>query len=391
MTRIPPIRFMHAAHGGPMPFDQKDLHTALPMTRPSGPAARSDITYEAYLEAVKLFVLGHWAQIQEIIASNGFDPAEIRQMDVIAEKHGSDYHPARIQLSFQHGSMSFVVNVALSERGIQRLTQDFLTLDRLHGTFARCFVPKVYCQGVTQVKIQTGGLVPAHMFLAEWFQDFSEFHVSLKDEKPILVLWNMEAGYLALTQGQAEHIYRQAAFILTYYYNPASHEEIFPWHHAAGDFVARTLAESVDVKLVTVRQYASRWMFAEELPGMTLQALLMFLTNLTIRMRLDRLDGIGDIVWVGQHCVHATLHGFFAALREKIREGRLKPRMLEDFVTLLKGLSPEELAEAFQTTVASCDENAPDIPVILENLVDHILVVYRLFQHLAEPFLQVEN
>ena len=57
-------------------------------------------------------------------------------------------------------------------------------------------------------------------------------------------------------QYRSIEVYRQAAFILTLYYDVETFEQIFPWHHAAGDFVVKADEGAVDVRLVTARQYA---------------------------------------------------------------------------------------------------------------------------------------
>jgi hypothetical protein len=49
---------------------------------------------------------------------------------------------------------------------------------------------------------------------------------------------------------------RRGIFLLTAYYNIDTGEQIFPWHHAAGDFVVTPLAEGFPVKLIAVRGYA---------------------------------------------------------------------------------------------------------------------------------------
>ncbi len=108
-------------------------------------------------------------------------------------------------------------------------------------------------------------------------------------------------------------------------------------------------------------------------------------------MRLDRLDGIGETVWIGEHCVTGAMNGFLDALSAKVAESSLTAGTLTHFVRFLKGISPADLAEVFQAVVESYDEDAPDVPVILDNLVDHILLVYRLIQQIPESFIQPGN
>jgi hypothetical protein len=391
MKDFPEIRLMRSSPDGPVLFDEHGLDSLLPLSRPAGRQVdHSRITYRRYLEAIRLFVLDHWQKILAIVSEEGVDTARIQRIDIISEKHGSDYHPAQVRLQATDWSRSFVVNAALTERGIQRLSRDFHLLDLLRARFKRCFVPAVYF--LAEVTLDRGAVdeLRTKLSLGEWLERLWEFHVSMLEGSPATVLWDTEAGYSALAETAAEEMYKQAAFILTYYYDVDSGEEIFPWHHAAGDFVAAS-GPPVQVRLITVRQYASRWTLRKDSRHDTMQALLLFLANLSLRMRLDRLDGVGDIVWVGQHCAKGAMSGFLDALTAKVAESLLDAKTLEEFGKYIKGISPAELAEIFQAVVDSHDEDAPDVPVILDNLVDHILLVYRLIQQIPESFLQQGN
>ena len=113
----------------------------------------------------------------------------------------------------------------------------------------------------------------------------------------------MDQGYTFLSESQSEEIWRKAAYILTNFYDPKTFEEIFPWHHASGDFVASAVNEQLDLKLITIRQYGPRLEFHEYSPENQVTAMALFLANLTIRMRLDRLDGVGEIVWAPDYSV----------------------------------------------------------------------------------------
>jgi hypothetical protein len=49
--------------------------------------------------------------------------------------------------------------------------------------------------------------------------------------------------------------------------------------------------------------------------------LLIFFLNLSIRMRLDRYDGVGDIVWADGPVVQSTLDGVMDGLALIIASG----------------------------------------------------------------------
>jgi hypothetical protein len=339
----------------------------------------SGITYASYLDAVKAFLDKHQGHFwQAVFRRLGVDGRHVSEIDIITEKHGSDYHPSRVIVRSGEVSCSFVVNVALSQRGKENLERDFKHLLRLNKMAQPSFVPEVYFKDEQMVLSCDGTNIISGMFLGEWFEDFHEFHLKADHGKdPLgLVLWHFDRGYLGLSEKQAYNIYRQAASILAWYYNPETCEEIFPWHHASGDFVAKVDKDAVDVRLITVRQYASR-VGAKEFSELDrLNYLLFFLANLTIRIRLDRLDGIGDIAWADSRNIRPCVDGFLDALQRKAMHGHCDRRLISSFMSAVRGLSPGDLANIFQLVVESYNEDAPDIPVIMSNLPDHILQTY---------------
>lgn len=380
------MHFLYSSLGRLSPFDRQSLQANLPLERPtSNPRAQLEITYGAYLEGIMQFILNHWDQFMEILRERGPKPPErIQHFDIISEKHGSDYHPARLRAHCDGHTVSFVVNAALTERGRLRLEKDFYLLRSLHASFQPSFVPEVYFFGSENVRAKDGQDVFITMFIGEWLDGYHEFHLSAGTEKDsqVMTLWDLGEGYQVLSTPETLEIYRQAAQILTFYYDTKTFREVSPWHHASGDFVAGRFDGTIDVKLITVRQYEARTVFLESSPDSRFKALLIFFANLTVRMRLDRLDGVGSVAWAGEHCVGATIQGFFNGLKRKVAEGTCDQQFLEDFLVLLKRMSPGDLAEIFKLVTQAYDPDAPDVPVILEHLVNHILEVFRAVQDL---------
>ena len=78
----------------------------------------------------------------------------------------------------------------------------------------------------------------------------------------------------------------------------------------------------MEMKLITVRQYAA--MFENKITKnntdsdiyLMLEAMLVFFLNLSIRNRIDRLDGVGEIVWSDNISVEGTLRGFLKGLSQ---------------------------------------------------------------------------
>ena len=202
----------------------------------------------------------------------------------------------------------------------------------------------------------------------------------MKDHSDKLVLWDTDQGNCFLSERQVWQTYSQAAMILTLYYDTETFEQIFPWHHAAGDFVVRAQENSLDVRLVTARQYAPMMEPPEKVS--IHEGLLFFLLNLSVRMRLDRLDGVGEVAWADDECMDATLEGFLGGLRIKEREGMLGGMLVDPFIQHCACLDQEDLSDRFHALVNACDQAAPDIPVIRTHLDSHIAKFHKAVQGL---------
>jgi hypothetical protein len=184
-----------------------------------------------------------------------------------------------------------------------------------------------------------------------------------------MALWDSARGRYSLSELQAREIYRQAATILTMYYDVETFEQIFPWHHAAGDFVVQADKKSIEVRLITARQYAP---MLEPSGGVSAhEALLFFLLNLSLRMRLDRFDGVGPVAWADDACVDATVEGFIEGLRVKKRQRWISKHFLDEFVKHIRTFTEKDLEDRLEALVGACDQSAPDIPVIRNHLKRH--------------------
>jgi hypothetical protein len=216
------------------------------------------------------------------------------------------------------------------------------------------------------------------MFLGEWFSGYHEFHLtrSTPGGEQRLVLWDPENGSRFLSRGQAEDLYRRTAHILAHYFNPGTFECIGAWHHAAGDFVARLSGSGVDVRLVSVREYRSLLRTGhsepDAAPGIRLlmEALLLFLLQVSIRMRLDRLDGVGQIGWSGPAAVDGTVLGVVEAVAEKPAPSGTRLDLL--FRRYLASSTEEDLLDMCRDIAAkTINLDSPEWPLVESRLPEH--------------------
>ena len=328
-----------------------------------------------YLGAVQHFLEGPARDaIAQNLAKRGAGSSYPECFRIYLAKHGEFYHPAYVEAHSGGNCFQWVVNVAASPAGTALICKEYALLQKLARQCQPVYVPEVHA--FAEVQIAGGLCLP--MFLGEWFSGYHEFHLtrSAANGEQGLVLWDSENGNRFLDREQSEKIYCQAARILTHYFKPASFECIGAWHHAAGDFVARLSDSGVDVRLVTVREYRSLFR-SRHVPGgvdpdirTLLEALLLFLLQVSIRMRLDRLDGVGQIAWSGPEAVKGTLAGVLEALADKPDPAGLPLDVL--FSRYLASCTEEDLLDMCQGLVAKTSSSgAPELPLVISRLPEH--------------------
>lgn len=314
---MPTVSFFLSTTGQPIDEHHPLWHRPLPDNRLPGtitPGAvdTEAVTYGSYFSAVSQFcAAAGWDRVLKA-ASRKLEQSvvekDLARLSIFLEKHGAFYHPARLQVAVKDQTLSFVVNVAASSHGRRALPCEVKALERLNDQRPFGWFPKVYACASVELP----------MFLGDWFDGFHEFHLTRRpgSDEPAIVVWDGAADPCLLSEGQMMDLYREAAMILTACYDPITTCQIFPWHHAAGDFVVKIEEKRASVRLITVRDYAPMVGPTQEPAdeGALLDALVLFFIHLTIRMRLDRLDGVGAVVWAPACSVDPVVDGFFQGL-----------------------------------------------------------------------------
>ncbi len=346
----------------------------------------SSFSYGEYFNAVRTFLESNGFEILikalSLSLNQSILKADIKEICVHLEKHGEFYHPARIYVVLDGHVVQFVLNVAISDTGLKTIENEFEILDRFNKVFSYSYIPKTYGMG----EVVSGNGSPIRLFLGEWFEGFHEFHVSgLSGKQKKIAVWDPLKGKIFLTLDQMEVLYQQAAFILTTYYNGETFEQIYPWHHAAGDFIVKLNGDgAVDLRLITVRRYGSP-IEGHEKNDQDLQsimeAMLVFFLNLSIRTRLDRLDGVDQITWSNDIAVQATVDGFFNALDLKPQIQAVSIPLTDCFKYYLSTCSMSDLLEFSQNIVEAYNPLAPEVPVIKKNLEKHIQDLHDYCYH----------
>jgi len=356
------------------------------------------LNYGEYFYAVRSFLeKDEFKSITSAISqrlNQDIKPEEIQKIHIYLEKHGEFYHPAKIETYINGSRILFVLNVAISNTGKDFIKREFEILNKLNNEFSFSFIPKVYSQDKIFIKNKE---LEISMFLGEWFEGFNEFHISQNHYKQAktdssikIVVWDHEKGNFFLSADETLELYSQVAMILTCYYNSETFEQIFPWHHAAGDFVIKLQNNKMEIKLITVRQYTPMLENKNEIAKnntdsdiyLMLEAMLVFFLNLSIRNRLDRLDGIGEIVWSDNIAVEGTLKGFLKGLA-KISSNNLTPDTIAaNFINYISCFTKTDLLELSNSIVNTYNPMASEISTIRQNLKNHVALLYNSIKNL---------
>jgi len=365
----PSIRYLVASPSGDVPVDANRLDYPL-----EGDPSKT--TYHLYFQAIRAFLSrNNFSHLLEAITEQlGKDihVNAVHEILIRTEKHGALYHPASVEVLTTHQRVKFALNVAVTEIGREALKKEFFVLKALHEKFNLPYIPKPY---------DADELHSMFFLLEEWFEDYHEFHIARSGKGGQQIkLWEYGKGDRFLSPGQGFEIYRQAAQVLTLFYDLKDFRLIYPWHHAAGDFIV-TLAgnDEINVRLTTVRGYESFMGHDTEDVVNPAVALFYFLLHLSVQMRLDKLDGVGDVVWADDFCVDATLKGFSQgiALKEDFRDCC---GSLAEFMKLLKSFSRDDLGITFDS-ITEQYATTKDSLVIKKYLDRHISKLYLTLQN----------
>jgi len=353
-------------------------------SRPEGANQDNKITVGEYLSAsCRVLSQKNFSMLQKGLGAAFSRPVskdDIVGVSIFLEKHGAFYHPLKIKVNLKTSQTCFfVLNGAVSGPGLSLIGTEYSLISKLNASFSKTYLPRVF--GLDILETQKGRL---GFILGEWFQDYREFHVTAGNGPRQIVIWESDGSCRCLQEKSMLPVYREAARILTFYYNIDTFEQIYPWHHAAGDFIVRDADGRFQVRLITVRGYSPLTEFGSDEADQKnhiLPSLLVFFFTLSLKMRLDRLDGTGKAVMLGDEVIKATAAGFLDALDEKSKAydyGDLK----QIFTTFFNGFNLDQIMNTVAAIKESCDWNPAEDLLIKENLESHCRILQSVFKTL---------
>ncbi len=303
---------------------------------------------------------------------------EIVSIKICLEKHGPFYHPVKVSVVLKNKeTVLFVLNGAVSDAGLATIENEYRYLKELSGdkcnkdkSVLKDFIPLVFAMDFIQSGSRKTGF-----FLAQWFDGFEEFHIVKTRNGNRTGILKDDGSFALISNSDAMIIYEKASKILTLCYGITTLKQIFPWHHAAGDFVVKIENSIVNVKLVTVRGY-NILMESENI----FLGLLFFFLNLTLRMRIDRDRGTKEYIFLADSVVKACVTGFISGLKENLAKDSNLNKEKDDFYNLflefMKSFDQKHFLNIFIMIMDSCNQETRETLIIKQNLEQHAKAVF---------------
>jgi hypothetical protein len=130
-----------------------------------------------------------------------------------------------------------------------------------------------------------------------------------------------------------------------------------------------------------VRDYTAVVDFTTGKKAGKLLALILFFLHLTIQMRIDRLDGVGDVVWAEEYCLGGVVSGFLEGLTRGEGRGRKGMPSPLEIHALLRNFSGEEWMQLLVELLETYSFSQEELSLIRDHGDAHI---ERLQQVLAK-------
>lgn len=330
------------------------------------------VTYGDYFTAARDFLSADGMAVV-IRALQGVCETVPEVIRIHLVKHGALYHPAHVSLTAGQAQAHLVLNVAISAEGRERLPVEVAFLRELARVYPQSYLPEVYGWGVGTAGRH--GDLP--MFAGQWLDGYHEVHHTISQgsiPRP-WVVWDSLNPHWYFSRRQSDDFYRQAVFILTYYLNPINLHAITEWHHAAGDFVVKRKKNGhIDVRLITVRRYGALFDLAPDtVPDLNtlLEGLAAFFLRTSLWMRLDRLDGVGELDWSDDDALLPIWEGFVRGLRQMTRVHRLPRLFAQAALHYLAAHDHNDLRRLGLGILARCPAALPEVTLMRRHLSSH--------------------
>ena len=115
-----------------------------------------------------------------------------------------------------------------------------------------------------------------------------------------------------------------------------------------------------------------------------MEALLVFFLNTAIKMRIDRLDGVGGIVWSDKMALKGILKGFFEGLASKQETNMFAKPLNVGFRQHLLSCSLTDFFDLNYAIANTYPSQASEAPIIRQHLRKHVEDLYNTVRQLEQ-------
>lgn len=342
---------------------------------------------EDYFVAIKDFVLQkNGAPLIGILSRIWGRQVALSDIEMILiryEKYGTLYQIGSVEIIGAHDNSKFGTSMALTPNAKAQMALEYEIIEELNKGLDIRYLPEMYIK--TVIRVERHDIIETVVIsLLEWFEGYHEWHAKKDDDgRERIVIWDLQNGNRFATDKQAYDIIQQASKILTLYYNIQTCNQIFPWHHGPGDFVAKFEGDKVDVRLITVRGYGPVVLYDAHEFVDPLKALVLFFLSLTVKMRMDKDEGMGGPVWADSITPLPVIDGLLEGLRIQETKGMCPPNGEAMVRHVLKDMDMDEIKAMLYSQLNSYKHIDPvDSEVITEHLDRHAEEVFQAIKEI---------
>lgn len=345
------------------------------------------LTLGNFFSEIKDFLLdGNGAQLKDLLGKKRREVQSLEKINRLIiryEKYGILYHILSIDVESDDFSERFALSAAQFPDAKISLEREYDLYSRLNTRFGFDYLQEPYQKATISIK-KGDGVETFLIMVSKWFEGYHEWHfIGNRDIAESVIIWDMEKGYRSISQEDIRKIIFEASKILTLYYDPVTFHRIYPWHHGAGDFIIKLNKDDLDVRLISVRGYEPIDQIVKREIFSPVDGIIFFLIEMTVKMRIDKKEGMGNPIWVGNFILPSVLGGFIEGIQVK-EDGKNFPGLAtKELLARLTGISRQEFHSLFMSYLDEYSKIDPvDSSVIRVHSEQHVADLYHAIKRL---------
>ena len=102
-------------------------------------------------------------------------------------------------------------------------------------------------------------------------------------------------------------------------------------------------------------------------------------------MRIDRMDGVGELSCIDDFAIEGILKGFFKGLRLATMKAAIPGTFVDTFKAFLKGIPDKDFFKLFHTIMSRMGDTNPDQAVVKSHLKNHTNIFLKTMPGILDP------